>query len=162
MSADNVTALRSLRGQPVRVGAFKSKEEATSSIDCRAVGPIKTPDDEPFSQYIRNALVTELKMAEVYSDSGSVTLTGTLDHIDFSSTSGAWELALTVSSSNGKSMHVDETYHFDSSFVGETACNQTAQAFVPGVQDLIGKLVRDPAFRSLVTAAEVAQAPRAP
>jgi hypothetical protein len=33
---------------------------------------------------------------------------------------------------------------------GETACNQTAQALMPAVQNLVGKVVRDPAFVELV------------
>jgi hypothetical protein len=149
VSVENVTGLRKLNGQTINVGPFTAKGEA-SSIGCRAVGPIKTPDGEPFSQYVRKAFISELTMAEVYSAAAAVTLTGTLDHLDFSSTSGAWQMGLTVSSSNGKSLHVEESYDFSSSFFGETACNQTAQAFMPGVQDLIGKLVRDPGFKTLL------------
>jgi hypothetical protein len=150
VSVENVTGLRKLNGQTVNVGPFTAKGAESSSIGCRAVGPIKTPDGEPFSQYVRKAFISELTMAEVYSAAASVTLTGTLDHLDFSSTSGAWQMGLTVSSSNGKSLHVEESYDFSSSFFGETACNQTAQAFMPGVQDLIGKLVRDPGFKTLL------------
>ncbi|MDP9033527.1 MAG: hypothetical protein M3O50_01865 [Myxococcota bacterium] len=149
VSAPNVAALRMLRGHPINVGAFSAAEEV-SKIDCRAVGPIKTPDAESFTEYVRAALISELEMAEVYSVTAPVTLTGTLDQIDFSSVSGQWNLGLTVVSSNGKRLRVDETYGFTSSYFGETACNQTAQAFMPGVQDLIAKLVKDPAFRSLV------------
>jgi hypothetical protein len=159
VSVDNVTALRTLNGQKINVGEFApaKRQEDVTEITCRAVGPIKTPDGEPFSQYIRKAFVSELKMADVYGDGAPVTLTGTLDHVDFSSTSGAWQIGLTVSSSNGKSMHVEESYEFSSSFFGETACNQTAQAFMAGVQDLLGKLVRDPAFKPLVGAVDSSQ-----
>jgi hypothetical protein len=34
--------------------------------------------------------------------------------------------------------------------VGETACNQTAQALMPAVQDLIKKLVSNPEFKAIV------------
>lgn len=151
-SVENVTALRTAKGTQVNVGPFAAKGREASSITCRAVGPIKTPDGEPFSQYIRKAFISDLTLAEVYSAAAPVTLTGTVDKVDFSSTSGGWVLALTVASSNGKSVHVDETYDFSSSFFGETACNQTAQAFMAGVQDLIGKLVRDPGFGPLIGA----------
>jgi hypothetical protein len=150
VSVENVTGLRKLNGQTINVGPFTAKGAEASSIGCRAVGPIKTPDGEPFSQYVRKAFISELTMAEVYSAAAPVTLTGTLDHLNFSSTSGAWQMGLSVSSSNGKSLHVEESYDFSSSFFGETACNQTAQAFMPGVQDLIGKLVRDPGFKTLL------------
>jgi hypothetical protein len=152
VSVENVTAMRKIGGHPINVGEFRAKGDEASSIGCRAVGPIKTPDGEPFSQYVRKAFISELTLAEVYSPSAPVTITGTVDRVDFSSTSGAWEIGLTVTSSNGKSIHTDEEYSFSSSFFGETACNQTAQAFMPGIQDLIGKIVHDPEFRGLVGA----------
>ncbi len=116
---------------------------------CRGVGPIKTPDGEPFSEFVRKAFLDELKIASVYSASAPITLTGNLDSIDFSSASGGWNLALTVKSSNGKSLSVNESYAFTSSFYGETACNQTAQAFMPAVQNLVGKVVRSQEFLAL-------------
>ena len=62
-----------------------------------------------------------------------------------------WNLGLTVLSSNGKSITVIENYKFTSSFFGETACNQTAQALMPAVQNLIGKLTRSPQFINLLS-----------
>ncbi|OLO10358.1 hypothetical protein BTW10_15040 [Chromohalobacter japonicus] len=149
VSTDNVVALRSLDGMPVSVGNFTASTPGESEIMCRAVGPIKTPDSKPFSEFIRKAFVDELRMAEVYSDTAPVTLTGKLENIDFSSAGGTWSLALTVDSSNGESMSVSETYDYTTSFYGETACNQTAQALVPAVQNLVGKVVRSPEFTKL-------------
>jgi hypothetical protein len=34
------------------------------------VGPTKTPDGEPFSNYVRKAFVDELKIANVFSTTG--------------------------------------------------------------------------------------------
>jgi hypothetical protein len=48
---------------------------------------------------------------------------------------------------NSGRCHCDKPY---SSYFGETACNQTAQALMPAVQDLIGKLVHAPEFASLL------------
>ncbi|WP_148252194.1 hypothetical protein [Aidingimonas lacisalsi] len=149
VSTDNVVALRSLENIPVNVGDFTASTPGQSEIMCRAVGPIKTPDGKPFSEFIRKALMDELRMAEVYSETSPVTLTGNLENIDFSSGGGTWDLALTVNSSNGESMSVSETYDYTTSFYGETACNQTAQALVPAVQNLVGKVVRSPAFAKL-------------
>lgn len=47
-------------------------------------------------------------------------------------------------------MSVSENYAYTSSFYGETACNQTAQAFMPAVQNLVGKIVRSPEFVALI------------
>ncbi len=149
VNTDNVVALRALNGKTVNVGAFTATKPGEKEIMCRGVGPIKTPDGEPFSEFIRKSLVDEMKIANVYSDTAPVTLTGNLDAMDFSSASGAWNMALTVKSSNGRSMTVSEQYSFTTSFYGETACNQTAQAFMPAVQNLIGKVVRSPEFAAL-------------
>lgn len=151
ISTDNIVALRSLNGKTVNIGAFSASTPRQTEIMCRGVGPIKTPDGEPFSEFVRKALLDELRIANTYSSSAPVTITGNLDAIDFSSSSGSWNLALTVRSSNGKSMSASENYGYTSSLYGETACNQTAQAFVPAVQNLIGKVVRSPEFVALVS-----------
>jgi hypothetical protein len=149
-NTDNVIALRDLKGTVVNIGAFSATKPGEKEIMCRGVGPIKTPDGESFSDFVRKALVDELKLANAFSATAPVTLTGNLDAIDFSSASGNWNLALTIKSSNGKGMSVSEQYAFTTSFYGETACNQTAQALMPAVQNLIGKIVRSPEFTSLL------------
>jgi len=150
INTDNVVALRSLNGKTVNVGPFTATKAGERELMCRGVGPIKTPDGEPFSEFVRKALVDEMKIANAYSAAASTTLTGNLDSLDFSSSSGSWNLALTVRSSNGRTMTVAEQYSFTSSFYGETACNQTAQAFMPAVQNLVGKIVRSSEFMSLL------------
>ena len=150
ISADNVIALRTLNGAKLNVGAFTSSKPSQYEIMCRAVGPIKTPDGQTFENFIRKAFVDELNIAEVYSPSSKIILTGNLDAIDFSSTSGTWNIALTIKSSNGDSLSVSENYSYATSYYGETACNQTAQALMPAVQDLIGKIVRNVEFKNLI------------
>jgi hypothetical protein len=151
ISADNVVALRSLNGRQINVGAFTSTTPGQSEIMCRGVAPIKTPDGEPFADFVRKALLDELRVANLYFPNAQVTVTGNLDSIDFSSTGGGWSLALTVRSSNGKSMTASEDYSYTSSWNGETACNQTAQALMPAVQDLVGKVLRSPEFLVLTS-----------
>lgn len=151
ISADDIVALRKLPPNSISVGPFVSPSGPVTEIACRAVGPIKTPDGEPFSEFVRKALISELKIAGAYSDDAPVKITGVLDSIDFSSVSGSWNLGLTLTSSTHKTVVVNETYPFTSSFYGETACNQTAQALMPAVQDLISKAIADPEFRSLTT-----------
>lgn len=153
-SADNLTALRPLKGQALNVGEFKSAGEARNEIMCRARGPIKTPDGESFATYVRRALIAELQYADVYSTGAPVTLSGTLDEVDFSSTAGAWELALTVKSSNGRSLSVSQKYGFTPSISAETSCEQAAQALMPAVQDLIKQLVSHAEFGALTQASE--------
>jgi len=100
MSADNVVALRALRGQQINVGPFTAVGGSKTEITCRAVGPIKTPDGETFEQFIRKALIDEMTIAEVYSPTAPAALTGRLDRIDFTSTTDAnWDIAMTITSS---------------------------------------------------------------
>lgn len=156
ISADNISTLRTYRGHTLNVGEFTSPT-VTSQFACRAAGPLVAPDQETFGEYVRKALIAEFKIAEIYSATAPVTLTGTLEHLDFSSTGGTWDMTLTVQSSTGRSLKVSEQYKFETSFVAETACNQTAQAFMPGVQNLISKIVNHAEFPALIQAP--AQAP---
>jgi hypothetical protein len=150
VSADNVVALRQLSGKTISVGAFSAAVPGQKEIMCRGVGPIKTPDGEPFSDFVRKAFMDELKIANIYASNAPVTLSGSLDSIEFSSTSGNWLISLTIKNTTGKSMKMTESYSYTTSFVGETACNQTAQAFMPAVQNLVGSIVKSAEFAQLV------------
>src|SRR5690625_7659363 len=75
ISMDNVVALRSLNGQTINVGEFSASAPDKRSIVCRSVGPIKTPDVETYSEFIRKAVLDELRMDEVCSDAAPVDAT---------------------------------------------------------------------------------------
>src|SRR5262249_40622253 len=150
VSVTNVTALRQTGGQKVNVKPFTATGESKKEITCRAVGPIKTPDERPFEEYVRKALIDELQLAGIYAESAPVSLTGNLDRIDFSSTDGKWNLAMTVKSSNGRAVTGATDHPYDASFIGERGGARTAQAFSPAVQTLIGKLVHHPDFPGLL------------
>lgn len=153
ISADNNVALKSIGVGKVNVGAFKGPASFDNS--CRAAGPIAPPDNLSFAAYIQKALADELKVAGMYNDTGpDVTLSGTVESLAFSSsrglTGGSWDIGLRVQSSNGKATLVSEHYEFNSGFVADTACKQTAEAYYPAVQNLIGKLIKSPDFRALL------------
>ena len=132
--------------------ALHSDRARAQQITCRAVGPIKTPDGESFEDFIRKAFVSELVIGEIYAPTAPVTITGNVDSLDFSSglTDAAWDIALTVRSSNGRSLSAKERYPFTASYYGETGCNNTAHALMPAVQNLVGKVVRDAVFPELL------------
>jgi hypothetical protein len=153
VSVDNISSLKNMADSNINVGEFSTAGESQTSIMCRGVGPIKTPDGKSFEGFIRKAFIDELKMAEAFDADAPITLTGILDSIDFSSASGSWDISMTVNSSNGKSISIKESYSFTSSFYGETACNQTAQALMPAVQNLIGKIVQNENFPKLIKGA---------
>ncbi len=149
-NADTVQALRALNVNGVAVGSFTSSKQDHREIMCRGVGPIKTPDGESFTEFVRKAFVSELKFANIHRDVADITISGNLNGIDFSSLEGAWNLDLTLMSSKGRSFNVKESYQFTTSYYGETACNQTAQALMPAVQNLVTKAVRSREFQELV------------
>jgi hypothetical protein len=154
LSADTNVALKQVGATDVGVGPFTGPPEF--SAFCRGAGPIAPPDGIGFAAYIQKALADELKVAGMYNEKApKTTLTGTLDSLSFSSsrgfTGGTWDIGLTLSSSNGKSMAASEHYEFSSGFGAETACKQTAEGYMPAVQNLIAKIVRDPQFKDLVT-----------
>ena len=151
--AETVSALRSMGEVKVNVGPFNNgpgDQSKSGVLTCRAFGPVKTPNAEAYSEYVRKALISELVMANLYAEKAPVELTGTLDKLNFSSNSGKWVSGLTLKSSNGNSLSVEDTYKFTTSFIGETACTQTALAGLGAVQELIKKAVRDPSFPKLL------------
>lgn len=148
ISADTNVTLRELGNQHVNVGPFKLANEFDSN--CRLAGPIQLPTGLDFPGYIQKALTDELKVAGLYAANAPVTLAGNVDAIAFSSTAGSWDITLTVRSSNGHSATATEHYDFHTSFTAVSACHDSADAFQPAVQALIGKLVASPDFRSLL------------
>lgn len=154
IEADNTMALRKIEVGDITVAEFSDPAKFDNA--CRGAGPIAPPDNMSFGEYIREALADELKVAGLYDDDQSprVTLSGKVNSLDFSSsrglTGGEWNIDLTLMSSNGSSMTMAEHYEFESGFVADTACKQTAEAFMGAVQNLIGKMVTSNDFKQLV------------
>lgn len=145
-----VAAARKELGKMANVGYFGADKPDEREVRCWGFKVIKTPDGTPFPEFVRKSLMDEMKTVNAYYPKAAVTLTGKLDVIRFSYGSGEWELALTVRSSNGKGLSVSETYSYKTSSSAEVACDQTAEAFRPAVQNLIGKILKSPEFPALV------------
>lgn len=153
ISADNNAALKAIGVGNINVGSFKGP--ASFDNACRGAGPIAPPDNMSFEAYIQKALADELKVAGMFDEkTPKATLSGVVEKLDFSSsrglTGGAWNIGLRINASNGKSIFVSEHYEFNSGFSANTACKQTAEAYLPAVQNLIGTLVKTPEFKSLL------------
>ncbi|MCG9081521.1 hypothetical protein [Laribacter hongkongensis] len=153
ISANNNVAIKEAKVGNIGVGAFKGP--AVFDNSCRAAGPVAPPDNMTFQEYIRQALISELKIAGAYNEKeDNVVLSADVEKLSFSSsrglTGGSWDVGMIVRSSNGRSTYVSEHYEFNSGFVADTACKQTAEAFLPTVQNLIEKLVKSREFKGLV------------
>lgn len=153
ISADNNVALKALGVSKINVGTFKGPN--TFDSGCRGAGPIAPPDNMSFEGYIQKALADELKVAGMFDEKMPVaTLSGELEKLSFSSsrglTGGEWDIGMRINSSNGKSISITEHYEFNSGFIADTACKQTAEAYLPAVQNLIGKMIKSADFKSLL------------
>ena len=151
MSVDNNQALKKFEGAKVRLSSLS--HPASFSANCRLMGPIQASDGMTIPQFVEKAFNDEFKFASIYSENG-IELSGSLNQVEFSSSSGLtngyWHLGMNLKSSNGKSMSFDNRYDFKSGFDAITACNQTAQALGPAVQDLIKKAVTSSEFTALI------------
>ena len=150
-SADANLALDRYVGARARVASLSMPDDA--DVNCRLMGPIKAADGMSIAEFIAEAFNTEFKFADIFAEDG-VVLSGSVDRVEFSSivglTNGRWDLALTLRSSNGATLSVQNLYEFKSGFDAITACNQTAQALGSAVQELVELTVSDPGFEALL------------
>ncbi len=150
-SVDNVSKIKSIN-KKINVSDFTSSTPGESSIVCRGAGPVTTPGKIAFEKYIKEAFISELKLAGKYDEKSPITISGHLENIDFNSNIGTadWVMTLKATSSNSKSVTVSSKYEFEGSFVADKACAEVAQAFVPAVQQLINELVSSKQFKTLL------------
>ena len=152
VSADNVETLRSYKDLKLNVNEFTATNKGESSVLCRLAETISTPQGEPFSKYIENALISELKMAGVYSKDSNLTISGNLNKIYGSTMLGNayWEVNVTISSSNGKSLTVNTKRDYPSAYLAATACNNMATSFAPTIKQLVEDIVNHKDFKNLL------------
>jgi hypothetical protein len=151
VSVDNNQALKKLSGIN---GEFVSLNQPVKfSSACRLTTPIEPADGLTIPQFITKAFNDELKMADKYSKD-AVKITGDITKVEFSSmsglTNGYWDLGLSLNSTNGTNLTVNNKYSFESGFVGITACNAVTDALPPAVQDLIKATINHPEFANLM------------
>jgi hypothetical protein len=134
----------------VKLGDF-IESEAIVDLTCRLMGPIDVSRGKTKAEYIKEAMQTELFLAQVYSVDSDIVIVGKLDSLDFSSVSPAsWKFEFTVSSNKSAGYSVSTNYPFNTSYSAYSACKNVADAFGPAVQDLINTIVTDPKFATLV------------
>ncbi len=148
-SIRNVETIKSINIKPVAVAKFQASKPGQATITCRAAGPVTVSPS--FESYIEKAFIDELKLAGVYDPNSSITLSGKLEEIDFSSgiTDGKWMFTLLLSNARGEAFTTKSIFGFSGSFVADKACQEVAQAFGPAVQKLIEDVVRDPKFKQI-------------
>jgi len=127
------------------VGEFTAAAPGRTELSCGMNGQIKTPQQDSFEHYIREAFIEELRKANAYSldqiEAGRV-ITGYLDNIKLNSDNGSWDIKLIIHFKSGESFTVLESYEFNG-----MSCEQSTAAFIPAVQDLIYNIITHPVFR---------------
>lgn len=152
VSADNVQTLRSYQDVKLAVSEFTATNQGESSAMCRLAETISTPKGEPFSKYIENAIISELKMAGNYDKNSDIKLFGNINNIYGSSMIGNayWEIDATITSSNGKSLTVNTKREYPSAFLAFTACINMGTAFAPTVNQLVNEILNHKDFSELI------------
>jgi hypothetical protein len=140
----------------VKLGTFVDGEDV-SELTCRLMGPVDVSRGKTKAEYIKEAMQTELFLAQVYSVDSDIILNGKLDSVDFSSVSPAsWKFGFTISSNKYAGYSVNTKYSFNTSYSAYSACENVADAFGPAVQDLINNIVTHPDFVKLVNGTDSA------
>lgn len=140
-------------GAKVKTNEFSAAPGVEGSPWCRANGPVSLGSGKTAAEFIREAFQEELFLAKAYAGNAPVSIGGRIDKLTFSSVTPAnWEIGITLMSSNGKTLQVENTHRFDTSWDAWSACKNVADAFSPAVQGVLSKAVSDPRFKSLLTA----------
>lgn len=152
VSADNVSALRDHKELKLDVGNFTASNASENSVMCRLAETVSTPKGEPFSEYIKEALLSELKMAGVYDKNSDLKISGNVNKVYGSSMFGNayWEINVTITSTNGKTITVNTRRDYPSSYLASTACNNMGTSFSPTIKQLIGEIVNHKDFSELL------------
>jgi hypothetical protein len=151
----NTVALKRFGGGNIDVGAFTNTAELDNDCGITA-GSIRMPDKLNFEGYIRKGLIEELKAAEMFDDATpKITLTGSIEQLSFFSRRNiyisSWNIGLRVTSSNGKSVYLTTQYNFDAGGGSRADCQTIADSYLPAVQQILGKFIESPEYRSLIT-----------
>ena len=148
---DNRQALKKFRFTNFSISHFT--QSARFNPSCRFLGPLELPDDLSFAQYIVETINDDLKAAGVYS-SRRRRISGDITTLAFSSssgfTNGFWDISIMLVSPRGTSLNVSNRFIFKSGLRAVEACNATADALYPAIQNLLSVAIADPKFRKLL------------
>lgn len=152
ISTENNQILRGIENpRPIKVGAFTTSGPNKATIDCRNMYPLTVPSSS-YEAYIREALVDELKLSGIYSDTANIELTMHFEQIDFSSAiTGNWVISAQFTIAGKPPFSVITNYGFtDVNWGPSLACSNTAAAFVPAVQNFLKTMFLDPRFKEAI------------
>ena len=134
----------------IQLGNF-TEGGGIGKLTCRLNGPVDVSPGKTTAEYIREAMQSELFLAQAYAVDGDVVIKGQLESMKFSSISPAsWDLEFKISSNKSEGYKVITNYPFKTSYSAYSACKNVADAFGPAVQKLISNVIDHRGFKSLV------------
>jgi len=145
---ENADIVRAGIASPIRVGEF-ADASYRSELTCRSLAIIEAPANLTYADAIRQALIDELTQAGRYDPASPVTLTALLNRIDLETENCTWIIRMTLTSSNGKTMTVEETHTYNGTGFGEAACVQAAANYMPALKKFMKSLLRSPELAEL-------------
>ncbi len=136
----------------VALEAVTLRAGVSPALTCRAAGPVNPAPGKTASQYIEEALKSELYQAGIYDPTAINRIRAQITALGFSSMGDSnWTMGLhLVSKSMPDGYTVDIQYPFTAGFIADFACRNVAEAFAPAVQQLVRKAVTDPQFKQLI------------
>jgi len=155
-TADNQIKIRTFQNK-INVDKFTATK-TDYKVMCRLANNVEMPDGRSFEDYIQEAMIEELKMADAYSKDSEILIKGHLNDTDVSSgiTDAHWTFDITISNKSGKSFTINHKREYSASFLGEIACrSDMPKSFLPTVQELIGEIFNHPDFDSLFDAQSI-------
>jgi hypothetical protein len=158
LSSENQILLNAFadKGYRVKLGEFTDLSESNKTITCRLMSDVHPPKDESYRSYIAHAFEKEFKTSKLYDAHAPVTIDTKIEHIEGSSVYGDayWKFDITLTSSNGAREHIVSTYTYESSISAYYACHEMYRTFPLAVQKLIGDVLKDPGFATLLQPSE--------
>lgn len=134
---------------PVNIGEF-ADASFRKELTCRSLAIVESPQDGwTYADAIRYALIDELTQAERFDPESPVTITALLNRIDFETEKASWIIRMTLASSNGKTMTIEETHEYSATGMGEAACIQAASNYMPLLTRFMKNLLASPEFAEL-------------
>lgn len=153
-STENVLRLREYapQGSKIAVAEFTSTQPGLKVLTCRLAAKVSAPGSHTFASFIREALISDLQLAELYSADTQAVLKANLDLVEMSAAvgNGKWRFKLTFEPEGGQAFTVESLHEFSTNWVGDKACQQVAQELTPAVQRLVRAITSKPEFLALV------------
>jgi hypothetical protein len=164
----NIDQLNTLSGgvaQKIAVDNFTTTKSRIN-MGCRAFGEIHLKEGVTVEEYLRNALISELESANLYSTTSKKSLGGNIDYVDLTTTSIAtftvpglesltnskWSITATFKGKGANDFTIPSVYLFpfkDSFFDGP--CENPRKKFDSAIANLIKIIFKHPSFTKFIT-----------